>query len=94
MNQNLTRCIHIAMYLRVLALRSRATASDRALVYLRTTGRYYVHNIIEIRLTGDTRKIFVSKQRPSTSLTLLGRAQPVIPPNLYCLPTLKPGVLR
>ena len=61
MNQNLTRRIHIAMCLRVLALRSRATAIDRALVYLRTTGRYYVHNIIEIRLTGDTRKIFVSK---------------------------------
>jgi len=32
------------------------------------------------------------------SLGLLGRAQPVIPPNLYsaefCLSTLKPGVLR
>ena len=28
-------------------------------------------------LTGDTRKIFVS------NIKLLGRAQPVIPPNLY-----------
>ena len=42
------------------------------------------------RLTGDTRKIFVSKTVDSDitlsmtmKYTLLGRAQPVIPPNLY-----------